>query len=145
MRISKEPILDFLPNGNSSLLYYRIHENYGSKRKPPNYKSPSAFKYSQADGKMSTNWNKYCRNLQEARSLGASQPPENYGLVSFIVRDIRVNPELDKLGIEHDPLINNPAHSNIIGLPKYEELSQDAYLEVQIILSRIAQWEIPFE
>ncbi len=93
---------------------------------------------------MSTNWNKYCKDIQEARSLGALQPPENYGLLSLGVRDIRINPNLDKLSIEHEPLIDNPAHSNIIGLPKYEEISEDAYQEVQVILSRMAKWEIPF-
>ena len=145
MIIPKEPILDVLPSGNPSLLYYRIHKNYKSKRKPPDYKSPSAFKYSQLDKKMSTNWNKHCKNLREARSLGAKQSPENYGLVSLVVKDIRINPDLDKLSTEHKPLIDNPAHSNIIGLPKYEEISEDAYQEVQLILSRMAKWEILFE
>ena len=145
MSIPKEPILDYLTGGKPSLLYYRIHKNYKSRKKPPNYKSPSAFKYSPLDKKMSTNWNKYCKDLQEAISLGAPQPPENYGLESFVVRDIRINPDLEKLSIEHEPLIDNPAHSNIIGLPKYEEVSEDAYQEVQIILSRMANWEIPFE
>lgn len=145
MSIPKEPILDFLPSGKFSLLYYRIHKHYESKRKPPDYKSPSAFKYSPNDEKMSTNWSKHCRDLKHARSLGAPQSPENYGLVSFVVRDIRINPDLDKLSIEHEPLINNPSHSNIIGLPKYEEISEDAYQEVQILLSRIAKWEITFD
>jgi hypothetical protein len=145
MIIPKEPILDILPSGKSSLLYYRIHKNYKSKREPPDYKSPSAFKYSPLDKKMSTNWNKYCKNIQEAISLGAPQSSENYGLVSLLVRDIRINPDLDKLSIKHEPLIDNPAHSNIIGLPKYEEISEDAYQEVQILLSRMAKWEILFE
>jgi len=144
MSIPKEQILDFLPSGSPSLLYYRIHKNYRGKHSP-DYKSPSAFKYSPDDKKMSTNWNKHCNNLQEARSLGAPQPPENYGLVSLLVRNIRINPDFDKLSIEHKPLIENPAHSNIIGLFKYEEISEDAYQEVQVLLSRMAKWEIPFE
>jgi len=145
MTIPREPIHNFLPSDKYSLLYYRIHKNYKSKKKPPDYKSPSAFKYSPIDEKMSTNWNKYCRNQQEARSLGAPQAPENYGLVSFVVRDIRIDPDLDKLSIEHEPLINNPAHSAVIGLPKYEEMSNDAYQEVQVLLSRLAKWEITFD
>ncbi len=139
MIIPKEPILDFLPSGKLSLLFYRIHKNYKSKKKPPDYKTPSAFKYSPVDEKMSTNWNKHCKNMQEARNLGAFQSPENYGLVSLVVRDIRINPDLDKISIEHEPLIDNPAHSNIIGLPSYEAISEDAYQEVQILLSRMAK------
>jgi len=145
MSISIEYIPNFLQDGTPSLLYYRIHKNYKSKRKPPDYISPSAIKYSPLDKKMSTNWNKYCNNLQEARRLGAPQPPENYGLLSFIVRDIRLNSDLDKLKIEHEPLTDNFAHTNIDGMQRYEEISEDEYLQVQILLSRMAKWEINFD
>ena len=145
MSIPKEDILDHLLDGRLSFLYYRIHKTYNSKRKGPTYISPSALKYSPKDKKMSTNWNKYCKDVQEARRLGATKPPEEYGLISLIVRDIRNNPELDKLEIDHDPKYDNPAHTNISGLTEYEDISEDAFQEVQIILSRMANWEISFE
>lgn len=57
---------------------------------------------------------------------------------------IRENKDLDKLRIEHDPLPNNRAHTNIEDLPQYEKLSQEDYRQVQVILARIAKWEILF-
>lgn len=142
MNWEKENIPDFLSKGNPSLLYYRIHTTYKSLRRSISYISPSAFKYADLDGKMSTNWSKYS-NAQKTRE-DAAHPLETYGVVSLVVPQIRNNKDLDKLKIEHDPIPSNRAHTNIDGLQQYEELSQEDYRQVQVLLARIAKWEIHF-
>lgn len=137
-----EQILDYFSEHNPSFLYYRIHKTYHSKRRPLYYKSPSAFKYSPEDGKMSTNWSKY--STPSLTREGTSHPPEDYGVVSFIVYQIRMEKELDKLRFEHDPKPENQAHTNINGLQKYENISVEDYRQVQVILARMAKWEITF-
>lgn len=139
MTWSIEEILDILPDGNLSLLFYRIFDNF-MKEYNPEYISPSAFKYSKKDGKMSTNWNKYS-DANQTR-LGGEQPPERYGIISLIVKEIRLNTELSKLKIEHRPKVGNRAHTDISGLPEYEAISKDDYRHVQLLLSRLAEWEI---
>jgi len=139
MTWSIEEILDILPDGNLSLLFYRIFDSF-MKEHSPEYISPSAFKYSKEDGKMSTNWNKYS-DANQIR-LEGKHPSDRYGVVSLIVKEIRLNPELSKLKIEHTPKAGNQAHTDISGLPEYEAISKEDYKHLQLLLSRLAEWEI---
>lgn len=143
MKWMTEEIPDFLSKNTPSLLYYRIHNTFYSSRKGPSYKSPSAFIYSPIDHKMSTNWSKYS-TAKQLREAGVKSP-ESHGVVSLLVHELRAEKELNNLSIEHAPLPKNRSHANINGLKEYEEISNEDYRHVQVLLARMAKWEIPFE
>jgi len=137
----KEDIPNFDRNSNDYLLYRHIHKTY-IKKTNPEIISPSSFKDPQGTG-ISTDWGKYS-SPQKTQKRSEKNPPEDYGVVSLKVREIREKEELNKLTIEHAPkqkTINyegNQAHTNINGLLKYGLLIR----ETQVLLSRLAKWEI---
>jgi len=64
-------------------------------------------------GGMSVNWERYAtaeETKQQARLV--NKDPTNYAVVSAIVIRIR---EIDALRVEHTPIPNNRAHSDVLG------------------------------
>lgn len=122
-------------------MYNKIHKTF-IKDKDPELISPSAFRDPNVTG-ISTEWNKYS-TPQETQKRPVNHPPEEYGVVSLKVKEIREKEELDKLIIEPSPkqktknYTGNRAHTNINGLLEYGFLMREA----QVFLSRIVKWEI---
>lgn len=137
----KENIPSTDPFNNDYLLFRNIHRTFIRERDPQMI-SPSSFKDPKGRG-ISTDWSKYS-TPQKTQKRSKRNPPEEYGVVSLKIREIREKEELNKLIIEHAPdqitkdFKGNRAHTNINGLLKYEYQTK----EIQILLSRLSKWEI---
>ncbi len=80
-------------------------------------------------GAMSTDWNRYS-SPEETRNRISGLSPEEFAVVALPVSEVR---NLGQI-VEHDPLPDNRAHSNVIG-------EKDA--EVRLKLTRICKIVIP--
>lgn len=114
------PIED-IPDEN--FLYHRVHKAH--------YRDgiliPSMV-FKNIDGAMSNDWSKYS-TPEETRNR-AKKNPENNGVLSMKVRDIRNIPNQNVL---HAPLPENRSHTHIMGEKKEKQL---------IYFDRIWSWEI---
>jgi len=80
------------------------------------------------NGGMSTDWEKYS-TAQQSRNRATSDPSRN-GVISLIVKDVR---DIPYQTVEHDPSIDNRAHTNVLGEKGTEE---------RLRFMRIYRWEI---
>ena len=139
--------IEEIPNidsqGNEYLLYRHIHKTF-IKVKEPDRISPSAFKDEHGRG-VSTDWSKYS-TPRDTQMRKKTHPPEEYGVVSLLIRKIRENEVLKDLSIEHSPIQKsvsdkgNRAHTDIKGILKYGRNHKKN--KAQVHLARIAKWEI---
>ena len=93
--------------------------------------SPIAFR--NHDGGMSTNWSNYADALltKEHAALLHNKDPNNYGVVELSVGGVRDIPNQE---VDHDPLPDNRAHTNVLG-----EKDEEARLK----LNELSNWAIP--
>ena len=83
---------------------------------------------------MSTNWSKYADAvLTREQATLYGKDPNNYGIVDLSVAAVR---EIPNQEVEHDPLPENQAHTNVIG-----EKNEEARLK----LKEISDWVIKFK
>jgi len=73
----------------------------------------------QGDGKLSLNWEKYCKTPQDCLSQKTERFPNGrtastHGVGHFVASEIR---EIESLDVIHSPLPENRAHSSIINIP----------------------------
>lgn len=61
---------------------------------------------------MSTDWNKYSTPEETRNRAYKTKPSWEGGVVQMVVGDVRTIP--DQI-VQHDPLIDNPAHTNVKG------------------------------
>lgn len=127
--IEEDPIPD------DHILYYRVHKGLiGSD----DVVSLKAFKeQGEGDAKgMSTNWSKYATaQLTKEQAADNGKLPEDYGIVSFIVGELKTI----KLKVKHKPLPNNQSHTNVNGLP---DSMKDT--EIRLNLRKIYKWKIKY-
>lgn len=110
----KEPI----PDGD--WLYRRVH------RKLVNSSGGiRAGAFSDYLGGMSTDWDKYA-SPHETQLRGTGLPPAEFAVVALPVGEVR---NLEQ-SVEHDPLPDNRAHTNVVG---------EKDTEVRLKLARICQ------
>jgi hypothetical protein len=124
---------------NEDLLYYRIHAvNIDNEEKDPTKKIKLvAFDpHPKGSTQMSTNWDKYSTAL-ELQQL--AKVPENNGVVSFVVNDIRKIPY--PLEAIHDPVLTehfrNQAHTVVVDIPQRKN-----DIGIRLKLRDICSWEI---
>ena len=88
---------------------------------------------------MSTNWNRYADaelTRQQVALLfhpatGQPKDPANYGVVEFVVEEIR---EIEDVEVIHTPKQENRAHTDVTGTNSPE---------TRVKLGRIGDWAIP--
>ena len=114
----------FIPDGDR--LYRRVHQKLvnasGGIR---------AGAFTDHKGTMSTDWSKYS-SPEETKHRASGLPAEEFAVVALPVGAVRSLGQL----VEHDPLPENRAHTNVIG-------EKDA--EVRLKLTRICEIVIPVE
>ena len=92
--------------------------------------SPIAFR--NHGGGMSTNWSKYAdANLTKKQAALLGKDPNNYGVIELSVGGVRGIPNQE---VDHDPLPDNRAHTNVLG-----EKDEEA----RIKLNDLFDWVIP--
>jgi hypothetical protein len=109
-----------IPNQDSILM--RVHRNNMEKGAP----TLNAFK-NHGDG-MSTDWSQY--TTAEATLLRAKNHKEN-GVIEMGVGDVR---GLPRQRVEHRPISENQAHTDVLG---------EKDIEVRIKFRRLSRWVIP--
>jgi hypothetical protein len=109
---------EFIPDGDR--LYYRVHASYY----PDGELRPGVFH--DVEGGMSVDWEKFSTAIQ---ARNRARVPEMNGVVSFVAGEVRQVPQI----VEHRPLDDNIAHSDIIG---------EKTPEVRVKLMGIFRWEI---
>lgn len=77
---------------------------------------------------MSTEW---CRYSTPEATRSRYGRPENYGVVAMLVEEVRSIPGVS---VEHSPLPDNRAHSDVFGDKKDQE--------IRVRLTRACQWVI---
>lgn len=85
-------------------LFYRVNK----KGLHDNELLPSIFR--EREGSMSVDWSKYS-TAEETRARAPI--PKDNGVVMLIASEIR---GIDELTLIHDPIVNNRAHSGVMGL-----------------------------
>jgi hypothetical protein len=97
---------------DDSLLYLRVHRSLLKDGTP----LPGAFKNRPdgADG-MSTNWDRYA--TPAGTRAGGKQPPDAYAVVSLQAGPVRALPGQE---VEHRPVSDNRAHSEVVGIKSAE-------------------------
>ena len=113
--------IELIADGDA--VFYRVHKSYFVD----GVLNPGVFQDRQ--GGMSTDWSKYS-TAQEAL-LRARTPVAN-GIMELPVKPVRDVP----LGVDHRPIPENRAHSEVIG-------AKDT--EARVKLGRIARWIIPIQ
>jgi hypothetical protein len=125
--------IEEIPDEDS--LFYRVHSANIDKSEIDNKKriKPGAFDpQPKPHGvEMSTDWSKYS-TCHESRNR--ARKPENNGIISFIVGDIRRSPT--PLSVLHRPTLNQ-AHSIVC-----EVIADINNPEIRIKLRRICKWEL---
>lgn len=129
--------IEQIPDESAVLL--RVHKSRMRDGMP----APGAFTPN-GEG-LSVDWDKYSTAVQ-ARAR-AKKPAEN-AVVRLVVAEIRAI-EIENHGeleVEHRPLTENPAHSEV---PFPHPERGDSWLEARVRLNRIAnveiRWDAPFE
>jgi hypothetical protein len=115
------------------LLYMRVHRNYIQNGEP----IPGVFQ-NHGEGEqegMSTDWSKY--STAEQTKLRAANPAWKGGVIQMIVGDVR---RIPRQTVEHAPLPDNQAHTNVKGPKKGVEGTQVRYL-----FMKIWKWAIKHE
>jgi hypothetical protein len=112
------------------LLYMRVHRNNVNKFGEPN--TVALKDHAPPDGSkqpsLSVDW---CRYSSPEETQGRTGQPEKYGVVRMVAGVVR---EIQGLTVEHDPLAENRAHSEIYGNKKDQE--------VRVLLTRACDWVI---
>jgi hypothetical protein len=85
---------------------------------------------------MSVNWCKYA-STEETR-LQAKNFPENNAVIALPVIGIR---QIEGLGVQHTPIRENRAHSEVFGIPD----AREQLVEIRMRLRRIARCVLPIE
>jgi hypothetical protein len=111
---------------DEDLVYYRVHKIYYNKGKLQS----GVFK--EQGNAMSVDW---CKYSTPDDSISRAKIPEDNGIVSFVVGDLRSL----YLDVKHSPSKNNRAHSDVKGRKKL--IKSDS--EIRFKLKRMAKWEIP--
>ena len=101
----------------------RVHRDYA----PDGQLAPGVFR--DIGRGMSTDWQKYS-TAEETRAR-AKVPLKN-GVISLVSGGVRTC----GMSVEHAPISNNRAHTEVIG---------EKTTEVRFKLLRLAQWVLPFE
>lgn len=109
---------------NTDLLFMRVHRTYLDADGTP---LPGAFR--DHNGGMSTDWNKYSTALE---TLNRARDPSVNAVISMNVGDVR---EIPRQVVQHSPLQENRAHTDVIG-----EKKTDA--EVRVLFTRISHRSI---
>lgn len=120
-------IVEEIPNEDS--LFYRLHKNYLREGEI----IPGAFQAKGGEG-MSTDWSRYTNAEQ---SLNRSVSPENNGIISLNVREVR---NIEDLMVKHCPIEENQAHSEVYGIPEKGPFKT----RIRASLLKIANWEIMY-
>ena len=113
----------------------RVHRNNVSTSGEPN--AVALRDHSPPEGGrpgLSTDW---CRYSNPQETQARTGRPEKYGVVAMLAGTVRTIPGLT---LEHDPLPDNRAHSNIYGDKKDQE--------IRVRLTRCLEWVIavpPFD
>jgi hypothetical protein len=110
---------------DQDLVYYRVHKIYLSNGKP----NLGAFR--EIGEAMSVDW---CKYSTPAESVSRAKIPEDNGIVSFVVKDLRTM----RLLVEHSPSKNNRSHSDVKGIEK--PIQNDP--EIRFKLRKLAKWEV---
>ena len=115
--------IEFIPDADSVFMRaHRQHFETGSL-------APGVFK--PQGGGLSVNWEKYA-SAEQTRQQG-TRPDEN-AVLRLSVRGIRTLRDTDPLTVEHTPLPENRAHTDVNGIPgKGEERT-----EIRVLLLRLA-------
>ena len=110
-------------------LYMRVHRNNQVDGVP----TPGAFRDHPPDGErpgMSTDWSRYSTPEE---TLARARKPEDNGVVEMVVGAVRAIPNLR---VEHVPLPENRAHSEVFG-------KKD--VEARVLLQRACRWSLPIK
>ena len=111
---------------DDALLYRRVHHEKLYRDGRPR---PAAF--TDYKGGMSTDWQKYSTPKQ-TRRRATGHPQNEFAVVEFTAGQAR---NLNQL-VEHDPLPDNRAHTNVVG-------GKDE--EVRRLLARLCRIALPLE
>jgi hypothetical protein len=116
--------VEYIPDDD--LLYRRVHRKLLSV-----LGGARAGAFTDHKGGMSTDWSKYS-TPEDTRHRLSGQPPDEFAVAVLPVGEVR------RLGllVEHDPLPENRAHTNVIG---------DKDAEVRLKLTRICRIVLPIE
>lgn len=111
---------------DDSSLYMRIHKNHIIEN---NRVMPIAFR--NHEGGMSTDWSKYSTPIEtKMRAQLYGKSPDNYGVVKFVVADIR---NIEGQKVLHKPLPENYSHTDVEG---------EKTDKIRLLFLRIYKWEI---
>ena len=119
-------------------LYRFIHEIFFNKKKGNDYISPASLKFNQ-DG-LSTDWDQKTippKNPHYTRSQPKKHPTKEYGVIAFVVRDVKNF----NLKIKYNPIVDDPAHTLISSIDENSEHLIDEIIEK---LANKAIWKINF-
>lgn len=114
---------------DNHLLYMRVHRNNLDKFGEPN--SVALKDNVPPEGGrpgLSVDW---CRYSTPEETQGRTGKPEKYGVVKMVAGTVRAIPGLT---LEHAPLPDNRAHSNIYGDKRDQE--------IRVLLTRALDWVI---
>jgi len=111
---------------DSDNLYYRVHKNDIREEEV----LPGAFK-ERGEG-MSTNWDKY--SSPEDLIKIATVPHDNC-VIELNVGAVRT---IEDLVVIHAPIVDNQAHSHVIGIPRNKSLKT----KVRAKLQEIYEWRV---
>jgi len=119
-----EPILD------EDFLFMRVHKTWAKR---DGSISLGVFKNTPTpqDG-MSTDWQKYS-TPEETRSHSARKPPDEYAVIRMLAGKVRTIPKQE---VEHTPLPDNRAHTDVFG-----EKDEEA----RLLFGRIYEMVIGFD
>lgn len=121
-----------VPDGD--LLFMRVHSSYIKDGKP----NAGVF-VNHGEGEqegMSTDWSEHSTAQQTI--LRAPKPNWKGGVIQMVVGDVR---KLPRQTVEHAPLPDNRAHTNVKG-PKKESVEGT---QVRYLFMRIYRWAIKYE
>ena len=121
--------IEHVPDGD--LLFMRVHRNNIVDAKPV----VGVF-INRGEGEqegMSTDWSEH--STAEQTKLRARNPAWRGGVIQMVVADVR---KLPRQKVEHAPLLDNRAHTNVKG-PKKESVEGT---QVRYLFMRIWKWAI---
>ena len=119
---------------DAHLLFMRVHRNHIQNGQP----IPGVFK-NRGEGEqegMSTDWSRH--STADQTKLRAINPAWRGGVIQMVVGDVR---KIPKQTVEHAPLPDNRAHTNVKG-PKKESVEGT---QIRYLFMRIWRWAIEYE
>ncbi|MFX0103801.1 MAG: hypothetical protein ACFFCS_29835 [Candidatus Hodarchaeota archaeon] len=117
---------------DEDFLFRRVHESFLDED-DPDFIPPAIFRESKGNGGVSVDWNKYSTS-NDARNR--AREPERNGIIEISAISIR---DVENLEVNHVPIFNNRAHSNIVGL---NGLSKQKRTKARWRLAQASSWVI---